>query len=44
LRQHPSPHAKWLLDQLEKSFLHALRSGEGEAAPAALLWLEHSLA
>jgi len=27
-----------LLDQLEKSFLHALRSGEGEAAPAALLW------
>ena len=25
----PPPHAKGLLDQLEKSFLHALRSGEG---------------
>ena len=33
-----SPHVKGLIDQLEKSFLHALRSGEGEAAPAALLW------
>lgn len=33
-------HAKGLLDQLEKSFLHALRSGEGEAAPAALLWAD----
>lgn len=36
----PPPHAKGLLDQLEKSFLHALRSGEGEAAPAALLWAD----
>lgn len=32
--------AKGLLDQLEKSFLHALRTGEGEAAPAALLWAD----
>ncbi len=31
-------HAKGLLDQLEKSFLHTLRIGDGEAAPAALLW------
>lgn len=37
---NPPPHAKGLLDQLEKSFLHALRSGEGEAAPAALLWAD----
>jgi hypothetical protein len=29
-----------LLDQLEKSFLHALRKGEGEVAPAALLWAD----
>lgn len=36
----PPSHAKGLLDQLEKSFLHALRSGEGEAAPAALLWAD----
>ena len=36
----PPPHVKGLLDQLEKSFLHALRSGEGEAAPAALLWAD----
>jgi hypothetical protein len=34
----PPPHEKRLLDQPEKSFLHALRSGEGEAAPAARLW------
>jgi hypothetical protein len=36
----PPPHAKGLLDQLEKSFLYALRSGEGEATPAALLWAD----
>lgn len=39
-RSTPPPHAKGLLDQLEKSFLNALRSGEGEAAPAALLWAD----
>jgi hypothetical protein len=37
---HPPSHAKGLVDQLEKSFLHALRSGEGEAPPAALLWAD----
>jgi hypothetical protein len=36
----PPPSGKGLLDQLEKSFLHALRSGEGEATPAALLWAD----
>ena len=36
----PPPRAKGMLDQLERSFLHALRSGEGEAAPAALLWAD----
>lgn len=39
-RRSPPSHAKGLLDQLEKSFLHALRSGEGEAAPVALLWAD----
>ncbi|HCF57339.1 MAG TPA: BREX-1 system phosphatase PglZ type B, partial [Myxococcales bacterium] len=39
-RNTPPPHAKGLLDQLEKSFLHALRRGEGEAPPAALLWAD----
>lgn len=34
------PTAKGLIDQLEKSFRHALRSGDGEAAPAALLWAD----
>lgn len=36
----PTPHVKGLLDQLEKSFLYALRSGEGEVPPAALLWAD----
>jgi hypothetical protein len=36
----PPPSGKGLLDQLEKSFLHALRGGEGEASPAALLWAD----
>lgn len=34
------PRARGLLDALEHSFLHALRSAEGEAAPAALLWAD----
>lgn len=37
---NPPSNVKGLLDQLERSFLHALRSGEGEAAPAALLWAD----
>jgi hypothetical protein len=36
----PPLHVKGLLDQLEKSFLHSQRSGEGEAPPAALLWAD----
>lgn len=39
-KTNPPPHAKGLLDQLERSFSHSLRSGEGEAAPAALLWAD----
>lgn len=39
-KTNPPPGAKGLLDQLERSFSHALRSGEGEAAPAALLWAD----
>jgi hypothetical protein len=31
---------KGLVAQLEKSFVHALRSGEGEVAPVALLWAD----
>lgn len=34
------PRARGLVDALEQSFLHALRSAEGEAAPAALLWAD----
>lgn len=37
---NPPPNVNGLLDQLEKSFLHVLRSGEGEAAPVALLWAD----
>lgn len=40
-RRNSTPaRAKGLLDQLERSFLHALRSAEGEAAPTALLWAD----
>lgn len=39
-RSTTAPNVKGLLDQLERSFLHALRSGDGEAAPAALLWAD----
>jgi hypothetical protein len=39
-RNSTPPRAKGLLDQLERSFLHALRSAEGEAAPTALLWAD----
>ena len=39
-RASTSPQARGLVDALEHSFLHALRSAEGEAAPAALLWAD----
>ncbi|MBE7449259.1 MAG: BREX-1 system phosphatase PglZ type B [Kofleriaceae bacterium] len=39
-RASTPPRARGLVDALEHSFLHALRSGEGEAAPAALLWAD----
>jgi len=39
-RTSTPPRARGLVDALEHSFLHALRSGEGEAAPAALLWAD----
>jgi hypothetical protein len=32
--------SRGLVDALENSFLHALRSAEGETAPAALLWAD----
>lgn len=32
------PHSRGLLDALEHSFRQALRTAEGEATPAALLW------
>lgn len=39
-RASTPPRARGLVDALEHSFLHALRSAEGEAAPAALLWAD----
>ncbi|MFO0554580.1 MAG: BREX-1 system phosphatase PglZ type B [Polyangiaceae bacterium] len=39
-RASTPPRARGLVDALEHSFVHALRSGEGEAAPAALLWAD----
>jgi hypothetical protein len=39
-RSGPPPRARGFVDALEQSFLHALRSAEGEAAPAALLWTD----
>jgi hypothetical protein len=39
-RSTKPPRARGLVDALEHSFLHALRSAEGEAAPAALLWAD----
>ena len=39
-RTSTPPRARGLVDALEHSFLHALRSAEGEAAPAALLWAD----
>lgn len=41
-RRRPStpPRSRGLVDALEDSFHHSLRSGEGEAGPAALLWAD----
>lgn len=39
-RASTSPRARGLVDALEHSFVHALRTAEGEAAPAALLWAD----
>lgn len=39
-RASTAPRARGLVDALDHSFLHALRSAEGETAPAALLWAD----
>ncbi len=39
-RASTPPRARGLVDALEHSFLHALRTAEGESAPAALLWAD----